>query len=96
MGEQRDAYLEKFKDKLEQWNSEIEQLQLKAAGSKEEAFVSFSKRIEALKEKRELLKIRMEELRTRGDRAWEDLREGRGTSWKAMGDSIEDPEPSSK
>ncbi len=30
MGEQRDAYVEKFKVKLDEWNSEIDALQAKA------------------------------------------------------------------
>jgi uncharacterized coiled-coil DUF342 family protein len=90
MGEQRDAYVEKFKVKLDEWNSEIDQLQAKANSAHEEAFVSLNRRITELKEKRDLLKIRMEELRKRGDDAWEDLREGIGTAWKVLGDSIED------
>ncbi|HTC21856.1 MAG TPA: hypothetical protein VK859_13455 [bacterium] len=90
MGEQRDAYVEKFKVKLDEWNSEIDELQAKANGAHQEVLVSLNKQIAVLKEKRDDLKGRMEELRKRGDDAWEDLREGIGTAWKALGDSIDD------
>jgi hypothetical protein len=90
MGEQRDAYVEKFKAKLDEWNSEIDQLQVKADKAQEGALVSYNRQIAELKEKRDNLNIRMEELRKRGDAAWEDLRGGVGTAWKVLGDSIDD------
>jgi uncharacterized coiled-coil DUF342 family protein len=89
MGEQRDAYTEKFKAKLDDWNADIDRLQAKANGAQEEVLVSYNKQIEALKSKRDELKGKMTELQQRGDDAWEDMREGLGTAWKVLGDSIE-------
>jgi uncharacterized coiled-coil DUF342 family protein len=90
MGEQREVYVEKFKSKLDEWNSEIDKLQAKAKGTHDEVLVSYNKQIEALKAKRDDLKGKMAVLHTRGEAAWEDLRDGIGTAWKNLGDSIED------
>ncbi len=90
MGEQREAYIEKFKSKLDEWNADIDKLQAKAKGAHEEALVSYNKQIEALKAKRDDLKGKMAELHTKGEAAWEDLRDGIGTAWKNLGDSIEE------
>lgn len=90
MGEQREAYIEKFKSKLDEWNAEIDKLQAKAKGTHDMVLVSYNKQIEELKAKREDLKVKMSELHTRGEAAWEDLRDGIGTAWKNLGDSIED------
>lgn len=90
MGEQREAYIEKFKLKLDEWNSEIDKLQAKTKGTHDLALVSYNKQIEALIVKRDHLKGKMAELHTRGEAAWEDLRDGIGTAWKNLGDSIED------
>ncbi len=90
MGEQREAYIEKFKSKLDEWNSEIDKLQAKAKGAHDIARVSYDKQIEELKAKRDDLKLKMSNLHTRGEVAWEDLRDGIGTAWKNLGDSIEE------
>jgi hypothetical protein len=90
MGEQRDAYLERFEMKLDEWNLKIRQLEVQAMGTHDEALVSYNKQIEALKAKRDGLKGEMAELHTRGEAAWVDLREGQGTAWKVLGDSIEE------
>jgi uncharacterized coiled-coil DUF342 family protein len=89
MGDPREAYLERFKTKLDEWNSKIDQLQVQAKGAHDEALVSYNKQIEALKAKRDGLKGEMAELHTRGEAAWVDLREGLGTAWKVLGDSID-------
>ncbi len=89
MGEQRDAYLAKFKLKLDEWNAGIDQLQVRANSAHEEMLVSYNKQIAVLKEKRDDLKGRMEELHKAGEGAWEDLVDGADTAWKSLGDSID-------
>jgi hypothetical protein len=91
MGEQREVYLEKFKTKLDEWNLAIDQLQAKAKGTHGFDLVSFNKQIESLQAKRDELKSKMVDLHTRGEAAWLDLRDGFGTAWKTLGDSIDDP-----
>jgi hypothetical protein len=91
MGEQRDTYLEKFKTKLDEWNLEINQLQAQAKGTHGFDLVSFNKQIESLQGKRDELKGKMVDLHTRGEAAWIDLKDGFGTAWKELGDSIDHP-----
>jgi hypothetical protein len=82
--------LERFKIKLDEWDSKIDELQVRAKGAHDEALVSYNKQIEALKAKRDGLKGDMAVLHTRGEAAWVDLREGLGTAWKVLGDSIDE------
>lgn len=96
MGEQREAYIGKFKSKLDEWNSEIGKLQAKAKGTHDMTLVSYNRQIEELKAKRDDLKGKMTDLHTRGEAAWEDLRDGIGTAWKNLGDSIEEARTSFK
>ncbi|HEY5039061.1 MAG TPA: hypothetical protein VIJ93_08335, partial [bacterium] len=74
---------------LYEWNIEIDILQAKTNGAHEEVLVSYNKQIEALKGKRDDLKGRMAELHKAGDGDWENMKEGIGTAWKALGDSID-------
>jgi hypothetical protein len=91
MAEQRDAYMEKFKVKLDEWNLEIEQLRVQAKGTHGFDLVSFNKQIESLQAKGDALKAKMGDLQTRGEAAWLDLKDGFGTAWKDLGDSIDHP-----
>ena len=46
---ERDAYVEKMKAKLDEWNAEIDRLEAKARGAEADARLRYNKQIESLR-----------------------------------------------
>ena len=88
MGGKRDAYVEKLKVKLDEWNQEIDKLQVKAGQVQADARVELQKRVEELKAKRGDLKGRLDEMSRSGEAAFEDLKAGADMAWKAMSEAV--------
>jgi len=88
MGEKRDAYVEKMKAKIDEWNTEIDQFQVKAGQAKADIQIQYEKQIEELKAKRQELQGKIEELQKAGETAWEDMKLGLDAAWHSMGESV--------
>lgn len=88
MGEKRDAYVEKLKAKIDEWNVDIDKLESKAGTVKADAKVEYQKRIQELKAKREQLNSQLAKMSKAGGKAFEDLKAGAELAWKALGESI--------
>jgi hypothetical protein len=88
MSEKRDAYVEKLKAKLDEWNAEIDKLQAKADQASAEAEIEMQKNIEELKAQRAEARQKLDDLSRSGSGAWEDLKAGVDKAWHALGESI--------
>ena len=88
MGEKRDAYIKKLKEKLDQWNVEIDKLQAKGEIAKASARMRYRKEVEKLKKKSGELGGKLDALTQTGKTAWQDLRAGVETARKSLAESI--------
>ena len=88
MSEKRNAYVEKLKANIDEWNVEIDKFKDKADQAKADAQVQCRKHVEELKAKRHELEVKIAELQKAKETAWEDVKAGVDTAWHAMGESI--------
>ncbi|AMV70492.1 hypothetical protein JCM30471_24850 [Desulfuromonas carbonis] len=79
----QEAYVEKVKSKIDQWNAEIEKFQAKARGAKADARIEYEEQVEELKDRRDALQEKVADLEKAGGQAWEDLKAG---AEKALGE----------
>jgi hypothetical protein len=81
MNDKRKAYEEKLAAQLDEWNAQIALLKAKADKSRIEAKLQYYETIEALQVKQDAAKIKLHELKTAGDEAWEELKTGAEKAW---------------
>ena len=86
--EQKQAYEDKLKAQLDQWNAKIDLLKAKAAKAEADARVNCLETIEDLKNKRNQAREKLQELRQAGDNAWLDLKGGVEEAWNRLGDAV--------
>ena len=85
----REAYEQKLRAKLDEWQAEIDKLRAQARGAEADARIEREKEAERLEAKREEMRHKLKELREAGDDAWDDLRDGAERAWKSFSDSFE-------
>jgi predicted methyltransferase len=84
MADKRKVYEDKFDEQLKEWNAEITLFNAKADKAKAEAKIEYYKMIETLQGKQDTARIKLQELRTAGDDAWEDIRTGAENVWSEV------------
>jgi chromosome segregation ATPase len=81
MEDKRKAYEEKLDSQLKEWNAQIALLKARAENAKADAKVDYYKTIEALENKQDKAKTKLQELKTAGDEAWEAVKTGAEKAW---------------
>ena len=81
MTDKRKEYEEKFAAQLEEWKAEIALLKGKADKAGAEAKADYYRTIESLQVKYDAAKMKLQQLRSVGDDAWEDLKTGAENVW---------------
>lgn len=76
MGEKRNAYVDRLKDQLDQWNASIDKLEKTAKSASSEMEVEFRDRLAKLRAKRDELGDRIGKLQAASEEAWETLKDG--------------------
>jgi predicted nucleic acid-binding Zn-ribbon protein len=84
MSKKRDAYVEKLRAKMDEWNAEIDKLKTKADQAEAELKMDYSEQLEDLQAKHKDIEDKLAELQQTGEGAWEDLREGLEKSWEIL------------
>jgi hypothetical protein len=90
MNDKRKAYEEKLDAQLEEWNAQIALLKARADKGKAEAKIEYNKTIEALQRRQDEARIKLHELKTAGDEAWEDLKTGAEKAWAEVKTAFHD------
>ena len=90
MTDKRRAYEEKLEAQMKEWNAQIDLLKAKADTAKAEAKVEYYARIEALQQKQDMARTKLQELRAAGDEAWEDLKAGVENAWDEVKSAFHD------
>jgi len=84
----RDEYVEKMKHKLDEWNHDIDKLEEKSEHLKDDVKVAYQKEINSLKQQRETVKGKVNELIHASEEAWDELKVGVEEAWKKFTDAI--------
>ena len=72
----RDAYVERIKAQIDQWNDEIDRFQAQARRAVADVKIEYEEQVAGLKGRRDALRERLAALQQAGDEAFEDLRVG--------------------
>jgi len=86
--DKRDAYVQKLKGKLDEWNADIAKLEAKAEQAKADSKVQYQRQIENLKAQHVEVERKIEELSRAGDNAWGDLKAGVEIAWQGLGEAV--------
>ena len=85
----RHEYVEKFKNKLDEWDSEIDELEASAQQAGAELKYELEDQIKALKLKRDEARSKIAEIMDSSEDAWEDLKVGLDEAWLNLKQAIE-------
>jgi uncharacterized coiled-coil DUF342 family protein len=85
----RDEYVRKMQAKLDEWNTEIDELTARAGKVKGDVKSEYNVQIEALKVKRAEAGQKIEEFKRAGESALKDMQSGIDKAWKSMGKAID-------
>jgi len=85
----KDAYLEKFKAKLDEWNAELEILEAKAKGASADAKIRYEEDASTFRKRLHAARERAKEMKAANENAWDDLRQGVEDAWKEVKDALE-------
>ena len=81
MTDKRKAYEEKLDAQLEEWKAQIALFMARADKAKAEAKIEYYQTIKALQHREDEARVKLHELSTAGDGAWEDLKTGTEKAW---------------
>jgi predicted nucleic acid-binding Zn-ribbon protein len=88
MNESKDAYLQRLKAKLDEWNADLDKLTAQAKQVDATMRIEIHKQIDSLREQRTALERKFEEIRQSGDAAWQDIKAGVDHAWSALSDAV--------
>ncbi|MFO7727361.1 MAG: hypothetical protein R6X11_03445 [Desulfonatronovibrio sp.] len=88
MDSKRDAYIQKLKAKIDEWNADLDKLAAKADQADGQRKIKYQQQIEELREKRRDFEKKLENLKNASESAWEDMKEGMEKSWQTWKESF--------
>lgn len=80
----RDAYVQKLKTKLDEWNATIDKLQAKADQAEAETKIAYENQLADLQAMREDVDEKISEMEQADESALEDLKQGVENSWQIL------------
>jgi len=84
MSTRRDAYVEKLKAQLDEWNAELDKLEAHARKADAEERMRYESQINTLREKEQQVKETLKQLMQAKDDAWMDLKHGVESAWSSF------------
>ena len=85
----RHEYIEKLKDKLDEWDADIDEFEARARMAKADLKFELEDQITTLKVKRDLAKLKLAEVKDAGEEAWEDIKAGADEAWSSLKEAID-------
>ena len=85
----RHEYIEKLKNKLDEWDADIDELEASARKTKADLKFELEDQITSLKAKRDLARLKLSEIKDAGEEAWEDIKAGADEAWGELKDAIQ-------
>ena len=87
--ENKEAYRDKLEAQMREWSAKIDLLKARADQAEAEAKIEYNKRIEDLRQKKEALKAKLDELRNASDAAWQDIKAGTERAAADLKDAVQ-------
>lgn len=84
----REEYLQRLKAKLDEWNGELERLEARARTAQADAKVQYQRQLEELRQNRNEMRRRYEEMEHASEAAWEQLRAGAEDAWRTLDEAF--------
>ncbi|GJL79191.1 MAG: hypothetical protein NPINA01_21800 [Nitrospinaceae bacterium] len=84
----KEAYLQKFRAQLDEWDAEIQKLKARAQKASAELKIDYKEDLEEMRAKQEVARKKLDELTHSGDEAWEDLKDGMEKAWNDLGAAV--------
>lgn len=85
--ESRHEYVEKLKQKLDEWNAKIDELEVKAKLAEMENRSKYESQLEQLKQHRDEIKEKINKMPESSEQAYRDLRKGIEGAWESLTDA---------
>lgn len=85
----KEAYQQKMNAQLQEWQQKIDLLKSQADKAEAEQKIKYYEQIESLRAKQVAVHEKMDELRTAGEGAWEDVKAGVELAWRDLEDAYE-------
>jgi len=84
----RDDYVRKLKDQLDQWNAEVAKWEQKAKGAQADMKAGYDKQLEVFRSRRDEALYQLRQVQAASSEAWMDMMKGADAAWKAMGEAF--------
>ncbi|MEX0600395.1 MAG: hypothetical protein WD423_12065 [Rhodothermales bacterium] len=88
MAMNRDEFVEKLKQQIDEWNEKIDRLEQRVREGRAEAEGTTDERLVDLRRRRDDLRARLRELQSASEEAWSDLKTGIERARKELGDAF--------
>ena len=85
----REEYIRRMREKLEEWNVDIDNLSAKASEVSADVRSEYNEQIAALKVKQAAARQKIDEMQKSGESAWKDLKAGIELAWSAIGEAVD-------
>ena len=85
----KEAYQKKLQAQLNEWDAKLDLLSAKAQKVAADARINYEDELVALRSKRAAAHRTLAELGTRGENAWEDMKDGVDKAWDAMSQALD-------
>lgn len=82
--EKKQAYTEKYKAQIAEWEADIDKLKAKAAGASADARIEYEEQLEALKQKTADQRRKLDELQEAGEESVDELSKGFDAAWQEL------------
>ena len=87
--ELKDAYQDKMNARLREWQAKIDALKARADQAEAEQKIKYNEEIETLRTKQQKVQQKLEELRSAGEGAWEEVKAGVEVAWTDLEDAVQ-------
>jgi hypothetical protein len=84
----REEYIDKLAAQLKEWSAKIDELEVKARATKEDAKVKYETQIRELKVSRDTATRKLQELKGASSEAWDVVKTGVETAWADLHKAI--------
>ncbi len=85
----RHEYIQKLKDKLDEWDADIDEFEESAERAKADLKFELEDQLAALKTRRETARQKLAEVMDASEDAWQDIRHGVDDAWASMKEAID-------